>query len=62
MVTKKEYLHEWLFHYNPYTKLWSGFKREYKNNYFNGVYDTNILSSNSMDKLLQLIREKECHI
>lgn len=29
-------LYDYLFHYNPYTELWTAFKREDKENYFNG--------------------------
>jgi len=31
-----EFLHHWLFHYNPYKKLWYAFKRDKKEDYFNG--------------------------
>lgn len=29
-------LYDYLFHYNPYQKLWYAFKREESNKYFNG--------------------------
>jgi hypothetical protein len=31
-----EVLYGWLFHYNPYTQVWSAFRREDKEKYFNG--------------------------
>ena len=31
------YLHEWLFHYNGYEKLWYAFTRETRDDYFNGT-------------------------
>lgn len=31
-----EAFYEWLFHYNPYTQVWSAFRREHKEKYFNG--------------------------
>lgn len=34
MVTN-EFLNDYLFHYNPYEKMWYGFKREYASTYFN---------------------------
>lgn len=41
-----EGIQDYLFHYNPYTGLWSGFKREDSKDYFNGkldpISDTNI--------------------
>lgn len=30
-------LFNWMFHYNPYTKKWNGFRREEYVNYFNGT-------------------------
>jgi len=33
---EQEIMYEWLFHYNPYEKLWAAFKREDKEKYFNG--------------------------
>ena len=29
-------LYDYIFHYNPYTELWAAFKKEDKENYFNG--------------------------
>ena len=34
-----EALYDWLFHYNPYKEVWSAFKREDKEKYFNGELD-----------------------
>lgn len=31
-----EQLYDYLFHYNPYQKIWYAFKREAHNDYFNG--------------------------
>ncbi len=31
-----ESLYDYLFHYNPYQKVWLAFKREHYNDYFNG--------------------------
>ena len=32
----KESMYDWLFHYNPYMEVWTAFKRENKEKYFNG--------------------------
>lgn len=32
-------LYNWVFHYNPHTKLWAAFQREDFQDYFNGKYD-----------------------
>jgi hypothetical protein len=35
-MSNMEVLYNWLFHYNPYTQVWSAFRREDKEKYFNG--------------------------
>lgn len=51
-----EELHNWLFHYNPYTGLWSAFKREQVSDYFNGKLVTkDLLRSKSQKTLEELI-------
>ena len=49
-----EELHNWLFHYNPYTKLWAVFRREQSADYFNGKLK-NILTSSKHSTLVSLI-------
>lgn len=36
MMAHSEHFQDYLFHYNPYTKMWAAFKREHSNDYFNG--------------------------
>jgi hypothetical protein len=31
-----EAFNDYIFHYNPYSRVWSAVKREYSNAYFNG--------------------------
>jgi len=33
---KNEFLHDWIFHFSPYTSLWYAFKREHSVAFFNG--------------------------
>ena len=47
-------LHNWLFHYNPYKKLWNAFKREQATPYFNGDLE-NVLSSKKHSTLVEII-------
>jgi hypothetical protein len=47
-------LHNWLFHYNPYTESWAAFKRDDLVPYFNGDM-TNVLKSKSQKTLEGLI-------
>ena len=49
-----ENLYDWLFHYNPFNKTWSAFKRDNINNYFNGVLD-DVLTSKSKKTLQNII-------
>lgn len=44
----------YIFHYNPYRKLWYGFKREDSNKYFNGNYK-NVMKSESIEDLIDEI-------
>lgn len=54
MTNKMEELHNWLFHYNPYTKNWAVFKREQSSDYFNGKL-TNVLVSKKHSTLVDII-------
>lgn len=49
-----EELHNWLFHYNPYTKIWSAFKREDLVAYFNGE-NSKALQATKHSVLVELI-------
>jgi hypothetical protein len=49
-----EELYNWLFHYNPYKKHWSVFKREDIDGYFNGTLK-NVLKSEKYETLVELI-------
>jgi len=56
-----EALHDWLFHYNPYTKAWAAFKREDSSDYFNGNHE-NVIKSKSQTTLQKLIIEYKGNI
>lgn len=60
-MTEKEYMFDYLFHYNPYTQVWSAFKREHKEKYFNGdLTDKDLLKSKDINTLFGfLIKNKE---
>jgi len=58
MINNKnmEELHDWLFHYNPYTKLWSAFRRHQMTDYFNGkLIAKDVLRSKYQKTLEELI-------
>jgi hypothetical protein len=52
------YLHEWLFYYNGYDKLWYAFTRESKDDYFNGT-DNKYIKSKNIDTLMFIIVKAE---
>lgn len=53
-MTNKNELYDWLFHYNHYTKIWTAFKREDINKYFNGELE-DALSSKKHNTLVDII-------
>ena len=49
-------LYDYIFHYNPYTELWSAFKKEDKENYFNGEAPRNeIIKAKKIQDLISWI-------
>jgi hypothetical protein len=51
-----ENLYDWLFHYNPYTKVWNAFRRDDSSQYFNGELE-NVLSSKNYNTLIDIIHK-----
>jgi hypothetical protein len=59
MINKEntmENLYDWLFHYNPYTKVWNAFRRDESSQYFNGELE-NVLSSKNYNTLIDIIHK-----
>jgi len=54
-----EDFYNYLFHYNPYEKLWYAFKREDSNDYFSDRNSINTLSANDIKTLLRAITSGE---
>ena len=51
-------MYDYLFHYNPHTELWSAFKREDKEAYFNGEKPrTEILKAKDIKTLMGFIKK-----
>lgn len=51
-----EKLHNWLFHYNPYTGYWNAFKRENLTKYFEGkLADKEVLKNKRPEVLAEYI-------
>jgi hypothetical protein len=56
-MKRPEHFQDYLFHYNPYTELWSAFKREDSSDYFNGATD-NITKCTSIKDLVRYIQNE----
>ena len=54
---EKEFMNDWLFHYNPYAKVWSAFHREDMVAYFNGAKPESLLQSSKQTTLLELLNK-----
>ena len=57
MSTPTNYpLYDYLFHFNPYEQVWSAFKREHKERYFNGeLSDSEMFKSKTIKTLVDYI-------
>lgn len=54
----KETMYDWLFHYNPYMEIWSAFKRENKEKYFNGeLSEKEVIKSKKILDLVDYINK-----
>lgn len=51
-------LYDYLFHYNPYKRLWYAFKRDEASKYFNGELK-NTMKHPELDELIINIIEKD---
>ena len=57
-MINKDSLYDWLFHYNPYAKSWTAFKRDDINKYFNGELE-NPITSKKHSTLVEIIEKTE---
>jgi hypothetical protein len=55
MIKNNEILQDWLFQYNPYTNIWNAFKREHSSEYWNDASSNNVLKSEDINVLLEMI-------
>ena len=54
-----EHLHNWVFNFNPYSKLWAAIPREMYNNYWNNANAEGIIKSSSFPTLLEIVNKTE---
>lgn len=52
-----EYMHDWVFHFNPYTSLWNAIPRNLYNDYWSNYDIKGILRSKNINTLLELLQK-----
>lgn len=52
---ENEILQGWVFHFNPYNKIWNAIPREHYLDYWSGDNDDKIIKSHSIDTLIEII-------
>ena len=58
MKTDNEILQEYMFHFNPYTKMWAGFSRDAKDDYFNGIESSKIIYNENIKTIIKFIQDE----
>ncbi len=53
----REYLHDWMFHYNPYRKTWYGIPRDSYLDYWHDSSDPKIIKSSDIKTLLEILHK-----
>jgi len=56
-MKRPEHFHDYVFHYNPYTELWSAFKRDQYAKYFNGESEA-VTTCRSIKDLVRYIQNE----
>ena len=51
------YLHDWVFHYNPFMDIWSAVPRDLYVEYWNGYEGRNILRAKHLNVLIDLLHK-----
>jgi len=59
MSESLEHLHNWIFHYNAYTKLWAAVPRELYNDYWSNFDLEGVIKSSSFKTLIEIINKTE---
>lgn len=51
------YLHDWVFHFNPYTEQWAAIHRDHYVDYWNGYQGKNVLRAKYINVLVDLLHK-----
>jgi hypothetical protein len=54
-IQTEENLYDYVFHYNPYDKVWSAIPRESQHSYWNGNPSEDVIKSSKIETLVELI-------
>jgi hypothetical protein len=56
---KDEWMYDWLYHYNSYTKTWHAYHREDSNAYWSGMATTHkVIEASCVTSLLQKVKDQ----
>jgi hypothetical protein len=56
---ENEYLHNWVFVFNPFKQLWNAMPREHYNDYWNNSKHPSIIKSSSIKTLLEVLHKTQ---
>jgi hypothetical protein len=59
MTSKDSYLHNWVFHFNPYKQIWSAIPRDLYNSYWNNENVEGVYSSTDIKTLLEALHKTD---
>ena len=58
----EDYMHDWVFHFNPYNKLWSAIPRDLYTKYWDNSQLDGVLRSKSLETLLHLLHKAKGNV
>ena len=53
---RKQYLHDWFFHYNSFTEEWNAIPRDMQLQYWNNINCDNVIRSKCFSTLLDILK------
>jgi hypothetical protein len=62
MTDTSDYMHDWVFHFNPYTKLWSAIPRDLYNKYWDNHELEGVLRSRDVNTLFDLLHRAKGNV
>lgn len=59
---KYKFMQDWIFHFNPYSRLWNAFPRNNYNDYWNNYELGGILRSKDINTILSFLQKSNGNI